>query len=120
MLGAHDSAMTFELLHHILAVEKNKTLCYLKPFLCKSQKLRARAQHLKTSCVNQKNHRGYLPQIFKENSNALVTMLPTNQEEKKVIHHVQERYANVQVNIKNSFIRSTQFILKKFSPIQPS
>ena len=47
-------------------------------------------------------------------------MLPTNQEEKRIIHHVQERYANVQSKYKNSSMRSTQFILKssaQFSPV---
>ncbi|MEG8264565.1 hypothetical protein MKS78_04080 [Acinetobacter baumannii] len=69
ILGAHDSEMTFELLHHILAVEKEQDLLLPEAIpLQIAQKLRARAQHLKTSCVNQKNHRGYLPQIFKENS----------------------------------------------------
>lgn len=70
ILGAHDSEMTFELLHHILAVEKEQDLLLPEAIpLQIAQKLRARAQHLKTSCVNQKKiieviyHR-----FFKENS----------------------------------------------------
>lgn len=73
MLGAHDSEMTFELLHHILAVEKEQDLMLPEAIpLQIAQKLRARAQHLKTSCVNQKKiieviyHR-----FFKENSECI-------------------------------------------------
>ena len=50
MLGAHDSEMTFELLHHILAVEKEQDLLLPEAIpLQIAQKLRARALHLKTS-----------------------------------------------------------------------
>ena len=81
MLGAHDSEMTFELLHHILAVEKEQDLLLPEAIpLQIAQKLRARAQHLKTSCVNQKKSSRLLTTDFlRKTPNALVTMLPTNQ-----------------------------------------
>ena len=88
MLGAHDSEMTFELLHHILAVEKEQDLLLPEAIpLQIAQKLRARALHLKTSCVNQKkSSRLFTTDFLRKTPAALVTMLPTNQEEKKVIH----------------------------------
>lgn len=118
MLGAHDSAMTFELLHHILAVEKEQDLMLPEAIpLQIAQKLRARAQHLKTSCVNQKkSSRLFTTDFLRKTPNALVTMLPTNQEEKKVIHHVQERYANVQSKYKKQLHTIYSIYLEKVQP----
>lgn len=118
MLGAHDSEMTFELLHHILAVEKEQDLMLPEAIpLQIAQKLRARAQHLKTSCVNQKkSSRLFTTDFLRKTPNALVTMLPTNQEEKKVIHHVQERYANVQSKYKKQLHTIYSIYLEKVQP----
>ncbi|MCU4450529.1 MULTISPECIES: tyrosine-type recombinase/integrase [Acinetobacter] len=118
MLGAHDSEMTFELLHHILAVEKEQDLMLPKAIpLQIAQKLRARAQHLKTSCVNQKkSSRLFTTDFLRKTPNALVTMLPTNQEEKKVIQHVQERYANVQSKYKKQLHTIYSIYLEKVQP----
>ncbi|WP_180110594.1 site-specific integrase [Acinetobacter sp. YH12098] len=118
MLGAHDSEMTFELLHHILAVEKEQDLMLPEAIpLQIAQKLRARAQHLKTSCVNQKkSSRLFTTDFLRKTPNALVTMLPTNQEEKKVIQHVQERYANVQSKYKKQLHTIYSIYLEKVQP----
>ncbi|MFW1741919.1 site-specific integrase [Acinetobacter johnsonii] len=118
MLGAHDSEMTFELLHHILAAEKEQDLMLPEAIpLQIAQKLRARAQHLKTSCVNQKkSSRLFTTDFLRKTPNALVTMLPTNQEEKKVIQHVQERYANVQSKYKKQLHTSYSIYLEKAQP----
>lgn len=43
-------------------------------------------------------------------------MLPTNQEEKKVIHHVQERYANVQSKYKKQLHTIYSIYLEKVQP----
>ncbi|WP_407511286.1 tyrosine-type recombinase/integrase [Acinetobacter baumannii] len=118
MLGAHDSEMTFELLHHILAVEKEQDLLLPEGIpLQIAQKLRARALHLKTSCVNQKkSSRLFTTDFLRKTPAALVTMLPTNQEEKKVIHHVQERYANVQSKYKKQLHMIYSIYLEKVQP----
>lgn len=118
MLGAHDSEMTFELLHHILAVEKEQDLMLPEAIpLQIAHKLRARAQHLKTSCVNQKkSSRLFTTDFLRKTPNALVTMLPTNQEEKKVIQHVQERYANVQSKYKKQLHTIYSIYLEKVQP----
>ncbi len=118
MLGAHDSEMTFELLHHILAVEKEQDLMLPEAIpLQIAQKLRARAHHLKTSCVNQKkSSRLFTTDFLRKTPNALVTMLPTNQEEKKVIQHVQERYANVQSKYKKQLHTIYSIYLEKVQP----
>lgn len=118
ILGAHDSEMTFELLHHILAVEKEQDLLLPEAIpLQIAQKLRARAQHLKTSCVNQKkSSRLFTTDFLRKTPAALVTMLPTNQEEKKVIHHVQERYANVQSKYKKQLNTIYSIYLEKVQP----
>lgn len=118
MLGAHDSEMTFELLHHILAVEKEQDLMLPEAIpLQIAQKLRARAQHLKTTCVNQKkSSRLFTTDFLRKTPKALVTMLPTNQEEKKVIHHVQERYANVQSKYKKQLHTIYSIYLEKVQP----
>ena len=118
MLGAHDSEMTFELLHHILAVEKEQDLLLPEAIpLQIAQKLRARALHLKTSCVNQKkSSRLFTTDFLRKTPNALVTMLPTNQEEKKVIQHVQERYANVQSKYKKQLHTIYSIYLEKVQP----
>lgn len=118
MLGAHDSEMTFELLHHILAVEKEQDLLLPEAIpLQIAQKLRARALHLKTSCVNQKkSSRLFTTDFLRKTPAALVTMLPTNQEEKKVIHHVQERYANIQSKYKKQLHTIYSIYLEKAQP----
>ena len=118
MLGAHDSEMNFELLHHILAVEKEQDLLLPEAIpLQIAQKLRARALHLKTSCVNQKkSSRLFTTDFLRKTPAALVTMLPTNQEEKKVIHHVQERYANVQSKYKKQLHTIYSIYLEKVQP----
>ena len=118
MLGAHDSEMTFELLHHILAVEKEQDLLLPEAIpLQIAQKLRARALHLKTSCVNQKkSSRLFTTDFLRKTPEALVTMLPTNQEEKKIIHHVQERYANVQSKYKKQLNAIYSIYLEKVQP----
>jgi len=118
ILGAHDSEMTFELLHHILAVEKEQDLLLPEAIpLQIAQKLRARALHLKTSCVNQKkSSRLFTTDFLRKTPAALVTMLPTNQEEKKVIHHVQERYANVQSKYKKQLNTIYSIYLEKVQP----
>ena len=118
MLGAHDSEMTFELLHHILAVEKEQDLLLPEAIpLQIAQKLRARALHLKTSCVNQKkSSRLFTTDFLRKTPNALVTMLPTNHEEKKVIQHVQERYANVQSKYKKQLHTIYSIYLEKVQP----
>ncbi|NDX18470.1 site-specific integrase [Acinetobacter baumannii] len=114
-LGAHDSEMNFELLHHILAVEKEQDLLLPEAIpLQIAQKLRARALHLKTSCVNQKkSSRLFTTDFLRKTPAALVTTLPTNQEEKKVIHHVQERYANVQSKYKKQLHTIYSIYLEK-------
>lgn len=121
MLGTHDSEMTFELLHHILAVEKEEDLLLPEAIpLQIAQKLRARALHLKTSCVNQKkSSRLFTTDFLRKTPAALVTMLPTNQEEKKVIHHVQERYANVHSKYKKQFNAIYSIYLEKVQPNSP-
>lgn len=118
MLGAHDSEMTFELLHHILAVEKEQDLLLPEAIpLQIAQKLRARALLLKTSCVNQKkSSRLFTTDFLRKTPEALVTMLPTNQEEKKIIHHVQERYANVQSKYKKQLNTIYSIYLEKVQP----
>jgi len=118
ILGAHDSEMTFELLHHILAVEKEQNLLLPEAIpLQIAQKLRARALHLKTSCVNQKkSSRLFTTDFLRKTPAALVTMLPTNQEEKKVIHHVQERYANIQSKYKKQLHTIYSIYLEKAQP----
>ena len=118
MLGAHDSEMTFELLHHILAVEKEQDLLLPEAIpLQIAQKLRARALHLKTSYVNQKkSSRLFTTDFLRKTPEALVTMLPTNQEEKRIIHHVQERYANVQSKYKEQLNAIYSIYLEKVQP----
>ena len=118
MLGTHDSEMTFELLHHILTVEKEEDLLLPETIpLQIAQKLRARALHLKTSCVNQKkSSRLFTTDFLRKTPAALVTMLPTNQEEKRVIHHVQERYANVQSKYKKQLNTIYSIYLEKVQP----
>ncbi|SDY51173.1 site-specific integrase [Acinetobacter kyonggiensis] len=118
MLGAHDSEMTFELLHHILAVEKEQDLLLPEAIpLQIAQKLRARALHLKTSCVNQKkSSRLFTTDFLRKTPAALITRLPTNQEEKKVIHHIQERYANVQSKYKKQLNMIYSIYLEKVQP----
>ncbi|GAA5555398.1 tyrosine recombinase XerC [Acinetobacter schindleri] len=118
MLGAHDSEMTFELLHHILAVEKEQDLLLPEAIpLQIAQKLRARALLLKTSCVNQKkSSRLFTTDFLRKTPEALVTMLPTNQEEKMIIHHVQERYANVQSKYKKQLNAIYSIYLEKVQP----
>ncbi len=73
MLGAHDSEMTFELLHHILAVEKEQDLLLPEAIpLQIAQKLRARALHLKTSlCKPKKIFAAIYHRFFKETPSAL-------------------------------------------------
>lgn len=97
MLGAHDSEMTFELLHHILATAKEEDLLLPEAIpLQIAQKFRARALHLKTSCINQKkSSRLFTTDFLRKSPEALVTMLPTNKEEKKIIHYVQKRFPTV-------------------------
>lgn len=97
MLGNNDSEITFELLHHILTVENEDDL--LLPEAIPQQiakKLRTRALHLKISCINQKkSSRLFTTDFLRKTPDALVTMLPTNQEEKKIIHYVQERFSTI-------------------------
>lgn len=118
MLGAHDSEMTFELLHHILAVEKEQDLMLPEAIpLQIAQKLRARAQHLKTSCVNQKkSSRLFTTDFLRKTPNALVTMLPTNQEEKQIIHKVQERFTTVHHQYKKQLSTIYSIYLEKVQP----
>ena len=118
MLGRHDSEMTFELLHHILAVEKEKDLLLPEaiPFQI-AKKLRARALHLKTSCVNQKkSSRLFTTDFLRKTPDALVTMLPTNQEEKKIIHHVQERFTTVHNKYEKQLNAIYSIYLEKVQP----
>ncbi|MDM1341495.1 site-specific integrase [Acinetobacter pseudolwoffii] len=118
ILGTHDSEMTFELLHHILAVEKEEDLLLPEAIpLQIAQKLRARALHLKTSCVNQKkSSKLFTTDFLRKVPNALITMLPTNQEEKKVIHYVQERYATVQSKYNKQLNAIYSIYLEKVQP----
>jgi len=97
MLGAHDSEMTFELLHHILATAKEEDLLLPEAIpLQIAQKFRARALHLKTSCINQKkSSKLFTTDFLRKFPEALVTMLPTNKEEKKIIDYVQNRFPAV-------------------------
>lgn len=121
MLGAHDSEMTFELLHHILAVEKEEELQLPESIpLQIAQELRARALHLKTSCINQKkSSRLFTSDFLRKNPAALITTLPTNQEEKKVIHYVQERYASAQSKYKKQLNAIYSIYLEKVQPNSP-
>lgn len=118
ILGADDSEMTFELLHHILAVEKEEDLMLPESIpLQIAQKLRARALHLKTSCLNQKkSSRLFTTDFLRKSPEALVTMLPTNQEEIKVIHYVQERYANAFRKDKKQLNTIYSIYLEKVQP----
>ncbi|WP_180135910.1 site-specific integrase [Acinetobacter sp. YH12070] len=118
MLGAHDSEMTFELLHHILAVEKEQDLLLPEAIpLQIAQKLRARALHLKTSCVNQKkSSRLFTTDFLRKAPDALVTMLPTNQEEKQIIHHVQERFITVHTQYEKQLNTIYSIYLEKVQP----
>lgn len=97
MLGAHDSEMTFELLHHILATAKEEDILLPEAIpLQIAQKFRARALHLKTSCINQKkSSKLFTTDFLRKFPEALVTMLPTNKEEKKIIDYVQNRFPAV-------------------------
>ncbi|MEQ1144099.1 tyrosine-type recombinase/integrase [Acinetobacter soli] len=97
MLGNHGSEITFDLLHHILAVENEEGLLLPEAIpLQIAKKLRTRALHLKTSCINQKkSSRLFTTDFLRKTPDALVTMLPTNQEEKKIIHYVQERFSTI-------------------------
>ena len=118
MLGAHDSEMTFELLHHILAVKKEEDLLLPEAIpLQIAQKLRARALHLKTSCVNQKkSSRLFTTDFSRKAPDALVTMLPTNQEEKQIIHHVQERFITVHTQYEKQLNTIYSIYLEKVQP----
>lgn len=118
MLGTHDSEMTFELLHHILAVEKEEDLLLPEAIpLQIAQKLRARALHLKTSYINQKKSSSlFTTDFLRKTPTALVTILPTNQEEKKVIHYVQERYAKVHSKYEKQLNTIYSIYLEKVQP----
>ena len=50
---------------------------------------------------------------------ALVTMLPTNQEEKKVIHYVQERYAKIYSKYQKHLRAIYLIYLEKVQPNSP-
>ncbi|MHA3049759.1 tyrosine-type recombinase/integrase [Acinetobacter sp. ANC 4639] len=117
-LGAHDSVMTFELLHHILAVEKEEDLMLPEAIpLQIAQKLRARALHLKTSCINQKKFsRLFTTDFLRKSPDALVSMLPTSQEEKKIIHHVQERFTTVNSQYEKQLHAIYSIYLEKVQP----
>lgn len=118
MLGAHDSEMTFELLHHILAVEKEENLLLPEAIpLQIAKKLRARALHLKTSCLNQKkSSRLFTTDFLRKSPDALVTMLPTNQEEKQIIHKVQERFTTVHHQYEKQLNTIYSIYLEKVQP----
>ncbi|WP_180177500.1 site-specific integrase [Acinetobacter sp. YH12039] len=118
MPGAHDSEMTFELLHHILAVEKEEDLMLPEAIpLQIAQKLRARAMHLKTSCVNQKkSSRLFTTDFLRKSPDALVTMLPTNKEEKQIIHYVQQRYVNTYSQYRKQLNTIYSIYLEKVQP----
>lgn len=118
ILGAPDSEMTFELLHHILLVEKEENLLLPEAIpLQIAKKLRARALHLKTSCMNQKkSSRLFTTDFLRKSPNALVTMLPTNQEEKQIIHKVQERFTTVHHQYKKQLSTIYSIYLEKVQP----
>lgn len=118
MLGSHDSEMTFELLHHILAVEKEENLLLPEAIpLQVAKKLRARALHLKTSCLNQKkSSRLFTTDFLRKFPDALVTMLPTNQEEKQIIHKVQERFTTVHHQYEKQLNTIYSIYLEKVQP----
>ncbi|ALH94680.1 tyrosine-type recombinase/integrase [Acinetobacter equi] len=121
ILGAYNSEITFELLHHILTVIKEEDL--LLPETIPLQiaiKLRARALHLKTSYVTQKqSSRLFTTDFLKKNPNSLVTMLPTNQDEKKIIHYTQERYATSYNKHKKQLNTLYSIYLEKVQPNSP-
>ncbi|MFV5503106.1 tyrosine-type recombinase/integrase [Acinetobacter sp. 226] len=118
VLGAHDSEMSFELLHHILVVEKEENLLLPEAIpLQVAKKLRARALHLKTSCLNQKkSSRLFTTDFLRKSPNALVTMLPTNQEEKQIIHTVQERFTAVHHQYEKQLNTIYSIYLEKVQP----
>ncbi|MFW1828154.1 MULTISPECIES: site-specific integrase [unclassified Acinetobacter] len=118
MLGAHDSEMTFEILHHILAVKEEKDLMLPEAIpLQIAQKLRARALELKTSCINQKkSSRLFTTDFLRKSPEALVTMLPTNQEEKKIIHYVEKCYTATHKKYKNQLKTIHSIYLEKAQP----
>ena len=118
ILGAQNSEMTFELLHHILAVEKEEDLLLPEAIPIQiAKKLRDRALHLKTSYVNQKNSsKLFTTDFLRKAPNALITMLPTNQKEKKVIHYVQERYADVHSTYEKQLNTIYSIYLEKLQP----
>lgn len=120
-LGAHDSELTFELLHHILAVGKEEELMLPESIpLQIAQKLRARALHLKHSCVNQKkSSKLFTTDFLRKSPDVLVTMLPTNQEEKKIIHHVQERYVAVHSQYEKQLNAIYSVYLERVQPNSP-
>ena len=118
VLGAHDSEMNFELLHHILVVEKEENLLLPEAIpLQVAKKLRARALHLKTSCLNQKkSSRLFTTDFLRKSPDALVTMLPTNQEEKQIIHKVQERFTTVHHQYEKQLNTIYSIYLEKVQP----
>lgn len=118
VLGAHDSEMNFELLHHILVVEKEENLLLPEAIpLQIAKKLRARALHLKTSCLNQKkSSRLFTTDFLRKSPDALVTMLPTNQEEKQIIHKVQERFTTVHHQYEKQLNTIYSIYLEKVQP----
>ena len=110
--------MNFELLHHILVVEKEENLLLPEAIpLQVAKKLRARALHLKTSCLNQKkSSRLFTTDFLRKSPDALVTMLPTNQEEKQIIHKVQERFTTVHHQYEKQLNTIYSIYLEKVQP----
>lgn len=108
----------FELLHHILAVEKEQDLLLPEAIpLQIAQKLRARAMHLKTSCVNQKKSSWlFTTDFLRKSPDALVTMLPTNEEEKQIIHYAQQRYVNTHSQYRKQLNTIYSIYLEKVQP----
>lgn len=115
VLGAHDSDLTFKLLHHILSTPHEDHLLLPESIpLQVAIKIRDTASQLKTTCINQKkSSKLFTTDFLRKHPNALITSLPTNEIEQQLIGYAENNYVIAYKNHKKELMQIIEIYLEK-------
>lgn len=118
MLGANDSDLTFKLLHHMLHTTHEDHLLLPETIpLQVAQKIRDTATQLKMTVINQKkSSKLFTTDFLRKHPSALITSLPTNEIEQKLIGDAEQNYAAAYKNHKKELMQIVEIYLEKVQP----
>lgn len=118
VLGAHDSDLTFKLLHHILSTSNEEQLLLPESIpLQVAMKIRDTANQLKMTCINQKkSSKLFTTDFLRKHPSALITSLPTNQIDQQLIGYAEQNYGIAYKNHKKELMQIIEIYLEKVQP----